>query len=99
MLSPPCDPTQEDVEYFQLVTQLSQAQAAAFVLDMRRQRSPASGQPPTVDQMVALYFDKIGTGEFNHLLHEIVETSATPSTDRPARPVPAVTAGDGAGWV
>ena len=27
---------QEDVEYFQLVTQLSQAQAAAFVLDMRR---------------------------------------------------------------
>ena len=80
------------MEYFQLVTQLSQAQAAAFVLDMRRQRSTSTGQPPTVDQMVALYFDKLDSGEFNHLL-EIVETSATPSTDRPA---PAVMA---AGWV
>ena len=51
------------MEYFQLVTQLSQAQAAAFVLDMRRGRDGA-----TVDQMVALYFDKLPSGEFNHLL-------------------------------
>merc|ERR1711959_320694 len=57
----------------------------AFVLDMRRQRSGSSGQPPTVDQMVALYFDKLesGVGELDRLL-QIAETPANPPTDRPA---------------
>jgi len=36
---------QEDVEYFQLVTQLSQAQAAAFVLDMRRPNPNSNPNP------------------------------------------------------
>ena len=86
------------MEYFQLVTQLSQAQAAAFVLDMRRGRDGA-----TVDQMVALYFDKLPSGEFNHLL-QIVEL-ATPSSDRPAPTVTMATSsavghrGGGDGWV
>ena len=51
----------------------------------RRQRSGSSGQPPTVDQMVALYFDKLesGVGELDRLL-QIAETPANPPTDRPA---------------
>ena len=79
------------MEYFQLVTQLSQAQAAAFVLDMRHQRSTSSGQPPTVDQMVETYFEKLESGGSLKNLLDIVETSATPFTDPPARPA--------AGWV